>query len=165
MKTYNMYETTLRRNIGSFWRNQRVSNFPFPSFFFFFLFPIRIFYLAPGEDAFGWRLGGPSRGTWGGVNVNEDPEAEIWGSYCFELSVRYEKELKGRLLKSVLGVAGPYVNGTRFRAIICHCGCCCLFVCLFIYLFMYLFFQTAFWSFSWSPRHGFKGTHNKASAN
>lgn len=83
--------------------------------------------------------GGTEPGDSGGVDVKEDTDAEIWGSYCFELRVKYEKELKGRLLKSVVGVAGPYVNGMRFRAIICHCGCCCLFVYLFTYSCIYFF--------------------------
>lgn len=40
----------------------------------------------------------------GVVDVNEDTDAEIWGFHCCELSVKYEKELKGRLLKSMVGV-------------------------------------------------------------
>lgn len=59
MKTYNMYETIT----GEYWKflkQPKSVKFPLPSFF-----PIRIFHLAPGEDAFGWRLGGQSRGTRG----------------------------------------------------------------------------------------------------
>lgn len=34
-------------------------------------FPVRIFHLAPSEDAFGLRLGDGAGGTGGGVDVNE----------------------------------------------------------------------------------------------
>ena len=53
-------------------------------------------------DGGGWRGGG---GGWGGLaglfNVNEDTDRDLrlFFFYCFVLSGKYEKELKGRRLK------------------------------------------------------------------
>lgn len=48
-------------------------------------------------------LDGGLRGEGGGLagifNVNEDTDRDLRLFYCFVLSVKYEKELKGRRLK------------------------------------------------------------------
>ena len=62
---------------------------------FFSSFSKQSFHLLRSEDAFGWGAGGLA----GIFNVNEDTDRDLRLFYCFVLSVKYEKELKGRRLK------------------------------------------------------------------
>lgn len=126
----------LWQNIGSFWSSQRMSNFlvDFLTTIFFIFLPVKMLWDGVWGDGAG-RGGGRWRS--GVFDVNEDTDTEIWGFYGFVLSVKYEKELKGRLLKRR---AVAYVNEICFRAIICNRCRCSLFIYVFIFSDGYLKF-------------------------
>lgn len=91
MKIYNLYETIT----AEYWKFQKQPKnvkypFEFLKTIFSSSFPVRML----------WDGGCRCRRGRGGIpDVNEETEAEIWGSYCFVSNVKYEKELKGRRLK------------------------------------------------------------------
>lgn len=94
MKTYNMYETIT----AGYWKfvsqPKRVK----------FSFRASRENLSSGSQwGHFWIASGGQRWWDGEGDVNEDTDAKIWGCYCRESSVKYEKELKDRLLKSMVG--------------------------------------------------------------
>lgn len=135
MKIYNMYETIM----AEYWKFLKQ---PKNVKFSLRVSHNNLFHLSPVKMLWDG-VWGDGVGKWGGrwrsgvFDVNEDTDTEIWGFYCFVLCVKYEKELKGRLLKKQ---AVAYVNEICFRAIICNRCRCSLFIYVFIFSDGYLKF-------------------------